>query len=161
MLKTRKRRSILLAVVALAVTAGAAFAVWTVMSSGTGAAKGAELTAPTISAGGVSFVADLYPSTEATGTLSFTATNPNAIPLEITNVAGTGGGSTSSPLCPIANVSVPSKAVTGVTLPAGASGVQVNVADAVLLDQAAPTACQGTEFLIGGLNVTWTPTTGP
>lgn len=84
-----RRRLTVTSLVCLLFVAGVAWGAWTVItSSGSGAAKTGQLTAPTI-ANGTTLIGDTYPSNpagsfNATGTLTMTITNPNTVPLTLT-----------------------------------------------------------------------------
>jgi hypothetical protein len=136
--------------VACALTAGIAWATWTVTGSGNGAggatiAQSLTVTAVTPTGPGAS----LYPGGPA-GAVYFIAGNPNPFPVTITGLTWGTPVSTNPTTCPSSNISLDPSAPTTVSIslpantPSGAGGSSVpNVLD---LAHSAPNGCQGVTF---------------
>jgi hypothetical protein len=148
-----RKRTIVLGGAALAVllSAGIAFGLWTAQGTGSGRAR--ATTAVTATVTPVNCAAtpgciDLYPGF-ADGDVYFTITNPN--PYDITFTGMSAGAITvdagHSAACPASSITVDSP-VTGLSLVAPASSTtgQLSIADVVTMILAAPDGCQGASF---------------
>ena len=143
---TKPKKLIITAVVgAAALTAGAAFALWSASGSGSGSAK--ALTAQSITVTASTGAADLYPGFTQ-GKVSFTMANTNPYPVTFTSM--TPGTITSSdPVgCPTANVTVASASGLSLLVPANATATPGSVPNVVTLATAAPDGCQGVVFTV-------------
>jgi hypothetical protein len=156
---SRKRKAGV-AILALLLISGSAFAGWLVLTAtGSGSAKAGTLSAPTISnasapSGG------MFPSGNLDSPFQATVNNPNTGtlyiksvgPLNTTNVVG-GTAQCDWSTAPIkAHLLVKMSATTGLSIavPSGAS--QVSIPGLVGLDATTPTDCQGTT--INGIGIT-------
>ena len=141
----RKQRILAaLAVAALVVGGGAAYASWTASGTGSGAAKAASATALTVSVG--TTTADLYPGFTQ-GDVFMTVSNPNVYPVNITSLTP-GAITTSSGTCAASNITVLPATGLSIPLTAGATNVPVTVPNIVTMINGAPDACQGVTFTI-------------
>jgi len=147
-----KRKRLLISTVgalaAILVTAGVAFAVWSVSGSGSGAgaatvAQGLVIAAVTPTGPG----ATLYPGGPA-GSVYFTVANPNPFAVTITNVSWGTPVSSDPTACPNANISLDSGAPTtvSISIPANTTTGATEVPGVLDLAHSAPDGCQGVAF---------------
>lgn len=129
--------------------AGLAWALWTTTANGNAAAQARTMT---FSLAASSATADLYPSSSATGSVSFTVTNPNPFTIEVTDVTGNGAVVPTDPVaCPAANVTTGT--VTGLSgaayQAAGSGGTKtMTIAGILTMATGAPNGCQGMTFTV-------------
>jgi hypothetical protein len=137
--------------IALLVSAGAVFALWSAQGTGSGRAEATTALTATVSPVDCApspDCADLYPGF-TDGDLSFTITNPN--PYEITFTDMAAGTITvdadHADDCPLTSITVESP-VTGLNLVAAADSTtgQLSIDDVVTMILAAPDGCQGASF---------------
>lgn len=148
--RRRPRRRALLVVAALAtgvIAAGIAIGAWSVSGSGSGYAKAASGSALTLSDASASTTADLYPG--ATGSVKLRVTNPNAFPVRITTVTGTGAvTSDKGAACDAATgVTFSNQSSLALDLAAGAT-TTFTLSGAVSMSNASDNACQGAVFSV-------------
>jgi hypothetical protein len=133
-----------LAVMAVIVGGGVAYANWTASGTGSGAAKAAGATALTVNVG--TTTADLYPGFTQ-GDVFMSVSNPNPYPVNITSLTP-GAITSSSGTCAASNITV--LPATGLSIPvaANATNVAVTVPNIVTMITTAPDACQGVTFTV-------------
>jgi hypothetical protein len=148
-----KKRSIMLggATLAVLVSAGVAFALWSAQGTGSGRAQATTAVSATVTpvnCAATPACIDLYPGyTE--GDVYFTITNPN--PYDITFTGMTAGAVTVDAAhaagCPATSITVESP-VTGLSLvaPADSTTGELSIDDVVTMIAAAPNGCQGASF---------------
>jgi hypothetical protein len=148
-----KKRTIMLgsAAMAVLVSAGVVFALWSAQGSGSGRAQATTAVSATVTPVDCSATPgciDLYPGfTE--GDVYFTITNPN--PYEITFTGMTAGAITvdagHAAGCPASSITVDSP-VSGLSLvaPASSTTAELSIDDVVTMILAAPDGCQGASF---------------
>jgi hypothetical protein len=139
------------AALALLVSAGVVFAVWSAQGGGSGRAQATTAVSATVTpvdCASTPECVDLYPGyTE--GDVYFTITNPN--PYEITFTGMTAGDITvdadHAADCPATSITVESP-VTGLSLvaPANSTTGELSIDDVVTMIAAAPDGCQGASF---------------
>ena len=160
LVRTRTRKITLgLVVVALA-GAGAAFAAWMVLASGTGGAKTGTLQALTITPDLAAAAANpLYPG--QTGPLYIKVTNPNPTPVYLATTGAPISASSPSVTGGACNTSdfsfAPSYFSPSLTIPANATDQAFALPGMVTLNPNAPTGCQGvtvTEQVSGTASLT-------
>jgi hypothetical protein len=139
------------AALAVLVSAGIAFALWSAQGTGSGRASATtavEATVTPIDCTPSSTCVDLYPGF-TDGDVYFTITNPN--PYDITFTEMTAGDITvdadHAAECPATSITVESP-VTGLGLvaPANSTTGQLSIADVVTMIASAPDGCQGATF---------------
>lgn len=143
------RRRKVLATFATCVVAGLgglAIASWLTDGEGEGTSKGGSLTQPTVTASATE-PSGMLPG--GTGMGVFTINNPNAVPLDATEIqtAVTPGGTSSDPNCPISNVTVNAHQFPARTVAANGT-TELAIPDAYKLAADAPNDCQGATFKI-------------
>jgi len=143
-MRTRKIAAVA-AITAVVAGGGAAFALWS--ANGTGSGQATALTAQSITVTAAAGPATLYPGA-TDGDVTFTLTNPNPYPVQLT--AMTAGTITSSnpTNCPAVNVTVDAAIGLALNLAAGATSGTLAIADVVNMASAAPDGCQGVAFTI-------------
>jgi hypothetical protein len=149
--KLRKRITRASVLTGVLLMAGVAFAAWTASGTGTGYAK--AVTAQALSTLDVSAQtsADLYPGGD--GDVKLKISNPNAYPIEITDVSGEGAITTASDdaACDASTgVSFEDQSYSngsGLDVPANGSAT-FTLSDAVSMSNASANACQGEVFEI-------------
>jgi hypothetical protein len=141
----RVPKTVVIGGVALAIGAGAAFALWNANAGGTAGSK--AVTAQTITVTASTGAADLYPGFTQ-GDLYFTMANTN--PYAVTFTAMTAGTVTSSSPtnCPASNVTVANASGLSLPLPSGATNTAGAIANVVSMATAATDGCQGVSFTI-------------
>jgi len=143
MIKFGKKRSILAALTGFVlVAATAALAAWILTASNTTwVTKAGTLNNVTFSAAAFPTSGTLLPG--GTNGLSAAVNNPNSTPVTIRSTTGmsTVNGAVLPAGCSPSNFSVQTAAFVGVSIPPGAS--TVNIPGAISMDSAAPTECQG------------------
>ena len=148
-----KKRTIVLssAAVAVLVSAGVVFALWTAQGTGSGRARATTAVTATVTPVNCTpspACIDLYPGF-TDGDVYFTITNPN--PYQITFTGMTAGAITvdagHAAACPSTSITVDSP-VSGLSLvaPANSTTAQLSIADVVTMIAAAPDGCQGASF---------------
>jgi hypothetical protein len=138
------------AALAVLLSAGVVFALWTGQGTGSGRARATTAVTATVTPVNCTPAAcvDLYPGF-ADGDLYFTITNPN--PYQITFTSMTAGAITvdagHSAGCLASNITVDSP-VTGLSLvaPANSTTGQLSISDVVTMIAEAPNECQGASF---------------
>jgi len=142
-----KRKFIVMAAAGTAavVAAGTAYAMWSAGGSGNGTSKALSAQAITVTAATGS--ADLYPGFSG-GDLSFTLSNSNPYPVNLTTMTTTAITSSSPVACPASNLTVTTPATVSIPLAAAATNVATTVADVATLASAAPDGCQGVTFTV-------------
>lgn len=139
-------------VLAMLITAGMAFALWSGTGTGSGRARATTAVAATVTpvnCAATPGCIDLYPGF-TDGDVYFTITNPN--PYAITFTGMTAGTVTvdaahATAGCAASNITVDSP-VTGLSLvaPANSTTAELSIADVVTMVATAPNACQGATF---------------
>lgn len=128
-------------------TLGVAFAQWT--ATGTGSGYGKATTAQTLSTVDASATAspDLYPG--GTGSLTLHVSNPNAYPVTVTGVAGSGTITSSTSGCGSSDHHVTFAGASGLRLavPAGGSATHV-IPDVLSMGVESADTCQGAAFAV-------------
>jgi hypothetical protein len=148
-----KKRPIIVGGAALAVlvSAGVAFGLWSAQGTGSGRAQATTAVTATVTPVDCTpspACADLYPGF-ADGDLYFTITNAN--PYDITFTDMSAGAITvdagHAAACPASSISVDSP-VSGLSLvaPAASTTAQLSIDDVVTMILAAPDGCQGASF---------------
>lgn len=147
-----KRSAIVVSVVvALLLSAGVAYALWSAQGTGSGRAR--ATTAVNAVVNPVNCAAtpgciDLYPGF-ANGDVYFTITNSNPYPITFTDMTASTVtvDAGHSAACPASSITVASP-VTGLSLVAAANATtaQLSIADVVTMIPAAPNGCQGASF---------------
>jgi hypothetical protein len=147
---SKKKRVVLVVALTVAATAiGVAIAAWTTGGSGSGAAQAGSAVSMTISAGTPS--SSLYPGGSAD--VAATISNPNPYPVHVSSialgaVAASGGCNTGS----ITVTSPQTNGVSGWDVPARVGAVNgslnVDLANAIAMDNTATDACQGATFTV-------------
>lgn len=122
-------------------TGGAAYAFWTTTGTGAGSSQAGTMQPVTVSAGTATGTA-LYPGLTANGSttggsLTMTASNPNAFPVTVT-VTSTGASGCTAPA-----TSIPSTLSATFTLPAESTGQTRTVHNVVSMGTDASNDCQG------------------
>lgn len=150
-----KRMTIVLAAGTLAVagTVGFTWAAWTSSANGSGRTRSSQMTFSVAASTPASGAGTLYPSASATGSITFSITNPNSYAIHISAVALQGGGvigSDSEGSCPAANVTMTNvSGLVGGAYDIGAGGtVAITVPGVLTMALAAPNACQDVAFTI-------------
>ena len=129
----------------LSLTAGAAFAYFTSSGTGSAAASTGTMLTVTVAATAGTPGTPLYPG--GTGDVTLRVTNPNAYPVTLVGVAGTGGTITASNACSPTGVTFTDR--TGLSTPIAASGTtQVDLPGAAAMNTTAANLCQGATFSI-------------
>ncbi len=142
----RKRRiGVIAAVTALTAGGGVAWALWS--ASGTGSGTSTALTAQAITVTAAAGPATLYPGA-ADGDITFTLTNPNPYPVQLTAMTPGAITSSNAGACPITNVSVASATGLTINVAGGATSATQTIPDVVSMIAAAPDGCQGVSFTI-------------
>lgn len=134
--------------IASAVVAGVAFAVWTASGSGTGDALATVAKPITVSTVALSSTAaSLYPGGPP-GNVYMNINNPNPYAVTITGASWGVPTSTNPTTCANSNISVDPSASTGpFSIPVPANGTTVEEIPSVLdLAHSAPDGCQGVGF---------------
>jgi hypothetical protein len=148
-MKIKKRYAAIGATVAaLGVGGGVAFAAWSVSGAGSGAgaatvAQSLVVTPVTPSGAGAS----LYPGGPA-GPVFLTIQNPNPFAVTITGLSWGTPTSTNTSTCPSSNVTLDAGAPTtvSISLAAGATDTNQQIAGVLDLAHAATNGCQGVAF---------------
>lgn len=142
---TTKKAAVAGAVLALALLAGSAVALWS--ATGTGAGNAKAITAQSVTVTAATGTADLYPG-YTQGDVYFTLTNPNPYPITFTSMTPGTITSSNAGACAASNVSVVSASGLSLTVGANAtSGVQ-SIADVVSMASGAGDGCQGITFTV-------------
>jgi hypothetical protein len=146
--RRHKRRWTFLATLVLgAVIAGVAVGAWTISGSGSGYAKAGVATGLTLNDASGATVADLYPG--VTGTVKLNVTNPNAFPVRITNVTGTGAITSDKGAACNAATGVTFTNQTGLTLDLAAGATSAfTLSGAAAMSNSSDNTCQGAVFTI-------------
>jgi hypothetical protein len=144
----RLRRATLATAIVLGVSAGVAYAVWSVQGSGAGAGAATvaqNLTVTAVTPTGSN--ASLYPGGPA-GPVQFQIVNPNPFAVTITGVTWGVPFSTSTASCASANISLDPSAPTTVSIsvPANATSATGTVNGVLDLAHSAGNGCQGITF---------------
>jgi hypothetical protein len=156
-----KKRSIVFGGVALAmlVSAGAVFALWSAQGTGSGRARATTAVTATVTpvnCAATPGCVDLYPG-YANGDVYFTITNAN--PYNITFTGMTAGAITVDALhaadCPASSITVSPAAGLSLVAPASSTTAELSINNVVTMISAAPDGCQGASFDIS-LNLTGT-----
>jgi len=145
---SRNKKLTVVAVVVVAATAiGVAIAAWTTGGSGSGQAQAGSAQSLTISAGTPS--SSLYPTTSAD--VAATITNPNSYPVHVSSIAlGAVTVDAGHSGCNTSSVTVTSPQLNGGSgwaVPASGN-LNVDLATAVSMDNAANDSCQGATFTV-------------
>ena len=151
MFKRRFVISTFAAVAALVITAGIAFAVWSLTGSGAGSgaatvAQSLSVTAYTPTGTG----ANLYPGGPA-GSVDFQVANPNPFAVTITGITWGAPTSANPTLCANTNISLDNAAPTtvSISIPANATaGTVYTIAGVLDLAHSAGNGCEGMTFNI-------------
>jgi hypothetical protein len=148
----KKRTTVITgAALAVLVSAGVVFGLWSAQGTGSGRARATTAVSATVTPVNCTATPsciDLYPGFTG-GDVYFTITNPN--PYAITFTGMTAGAITvdasHAAACPASSITVASP-VTGLSLAAPASSTtgQLSIADVVTMIAAAPDGCQGASF---------------
>jgi hypothetical protein len=157
-----KKRTIVFGGVALAmlVSAGAVFALWSAQGTGSGRARATTAVTATVTpvnCAATPGCVDLYPG-YTNGDVYFTITNAN--PYNVTFTGMTAGAITVDALhaadCPASSITVTSP-VSGLSLvaPASSTTAELSINNVVSMISTAPDGCQGASFDIS-LNLTGT-----
>jgi hypothetical protein len=143
-----KRRWSFLALLLLgAVIAGVAVGAWNVTGSGSGYAKAGVATGLTLNDASGATVADLYPG--STGAVKLNVTNPNAFPVRITTVTGTGAITSDKGAACNAATGVTFTNQTGLTLDLAAGATSAfSLSGAAAMSNSSDNSCQGAIFTI-------------
>jgi hypothetical protein len=133
-----------------ALTAGIAWAAWTVSGAGTGAGAATvaqSLTVTALTPSGAA--ATLYPGGPA-GSVYFQVANPNPFAVTITGLTWGTPTSAFTTGCPNANISLDASAPTTVSIsvPANATAATYSIPNVLDLAHSAPNGCQGVAFNI-------------
>jgi hypothetical protein len=137
-------------------TAGIAFAAWTAGGSGNGYAKAATVGALTTVDASASTTAQLYPG--GTGDVKITVSNPNAFPVTVTGVSGSGTITSNAGATCTNATGVTFTDTTGLTDVAAASTTTtITLTNKASMSNSSNNACQGAIFTIP---VTLTGTVG-
>jgi hypothetical protein len=134
-------------VVAAAIATGIAWAAWNTSGSGTGYAKAASSSDLVLADASAATGADLFPG--AGGDVKVKVTNPNAFPVRITAVTGTGAITSTGGAACNASTGVTFTDQTGLSLdldPGETDTFTLN--DAVSMSNASANACQGAVFSV-------------
>jgi hypothetical protein len=141
-----KRKFIVLGVTAAAaVSAGAAYALWSANASGPAGSR--ALTAQTITVTAATGAADLYPGFTGGG-VYFTLANSNPYPVTFTAMTPGTITSSNAGACPAGNLTVASPTGLSIPVPANSTNVAASIANVATLASAAPDGCQGVSFTI-------------
>jgi hypothetical protein len=162
LIATRRRR-VALALVTTLITASAAWAAWTIISSNSpGAGRTASLQAPTVVAptdtelAGVTGVVNAVPG--GAGDIVVKVSNPNSVPLTYLSATDNGApiSTDDSTACPTANLvkQIPSAAGTGTGTVASGATSFVLLKSAYALTGSAPNGCQSRRVNVQ-YNLTW------
>jgi hypothetical protein len=150
MLRSRRKKLLIVAGLALAfaLAGGIAIASWTVSGSGTGYAKASTASPITLSDASASTSADLYPG--ASGAVKLKVSNPNPFPVRITAVSGNGAiTSDQGAACNAATgVTFTNQSSLTLDLLASESNKVFTLAGAVAMSNASDNTCQGAVFSI-------------
>ncbi|WP_336922463.1 hypothetical protein [Aquipuribacter sp. SD81] len=141
--RARRRASLVAWVVALALPAAAAAALWTVGGAGVGGGRATTAQDLVVTPGTAG--AQLFPG--GSGDVVFAVSNPNPFPVRVTGV--TLGAVTGQGACGASNFTTSAGTVAPVTLAAGASG-DVTVVGGLTMVAAAGDACQGVTVQVAG-----------
>lgn len=146
-----RKTAIVGGLVAVLVSAGVVFAVWSAQGTGSGRARATTAVTATVNPVNCTpspACIDLYPGF-TDGDVYFTITNANPYDITFTNMtagaitvdAGHAAG------CPASSITVDSP-VSGLSLmaPASSTSAQLSIADVVTMILAAPDGCQGASF---------------
>lgn len=142
-----RKSAVFASVVGGSLVAGIAFAAWTADGTGDGyaQAKSAEAVS-TVDASG-STVADLYPG--STGDVKISIANPNPYAVRVTAIDGNGAITSSSAACNTGGHGVTFADQTGTwDVPAGSTGTEFTLDDAVSMSNASDPACSGASFTV-------------
>jgi hypothetical protein len=127
-----------------------AFAYWTASGSGSGYAKAATPQLLSTVDVNASTTADLYPG--GTGTLKIQIHNPNGYAVTVTDITGTGPGTSGNGACDAANTVTLTAPITGQTIavPANGDSAVLTYANGVSMTYGATpdNSCQGKTFTI-------------
>jgi hypothetical protein len=129
----------------VALSAGAAFAMWTANGTGSGGAK--ALTAQTITVTGAAGAGDLYPGFTL-GDVGVTLANTNPYPVTFTSMTPGTITSSNAGACPASNLTVIPKSGLSILVPAGATNTAASITDVATMATTAPDGCQGITFTI-------------
>jgi hypothetical protein len=128
-------------------TAGIAFAAWTAGGSGNGYAKAATVGALTTVDASASTTAQLYPG--GTGDVKITISNPNAFPVTVTGVSGSGAITSNAGATCTNATGVTFTDTSGLTDVAAASTTTtITLANKASMSNSSNNACQGAIFTI-------------
>jgi hypothetical protein len=139
--------ALLLPVIAALVPAGIAYAYWSTSGSGSGSA--AAVSAQPLDVSATTVTPDLYPG--ATGSVAFSATNPNSYPVTITggsvsaitDITGSAGS------CAASDFTLGTGTVASTTIPAGGNAT-VTLAGAITMNATAGDGCQSAQLTVSG-----------
>jgi hypothetical protein len=147
-----KKRTIVFGGVALAmlVSAGAVFALWSATGTGPGRARATTAVTATVTpvnCAGTPACVDLYPGYTG-GDVYFTITNAN--PYSITFTGMTAGAVTVDALhaaaCPASSITVSPASGLSLLAPASSTTAELSISNVVTMISAAPDGCQGASF---------------
>jgi hypothetical protein len=145
LLNTRKKRITAGVIIVIAASAVAvAIAAWTTGGSGSGQAQAGSAASMTISAGTPS--SSLYPN--ASADVAATINNPNSYKVHVSSISlGAVTVDTGHSGCNVTSVSVTSPQTTGWDVAANGS-LNVDLANAISMDNTANDSCQGATFTV-------------
>ncbi len=135
------RRAIVTVSILALIAAGSAYAAWLYTANGNGVARVASISSPTINAV-PTVTGDLLPG--QTTALQFNVTNPNSIPMTLTQVGGAFTMVAQTPAtCPSTNFNLVTAATTNLTIVIPVGTTTISVPGAVSMLASAPQACSG------------------
>lgn len=145
----KRKKTILLTTLVIAGSAiGVAIAAWTTGGSGSGQAQAGSAASMTISAGTPS--ASLYPT--ASADVAATISNPNPYKVHVSSISlGTVTVDGAHSGCNTSSISVTSPHTNGGSgwdVPANSTGVNVDLANAISMNNTANDSCQGATFTV-------------
>ena len=145
LLNTKKKRITAGVIIVIAASAVAvAIAAWTTGGSGSGQAQAGSAASMTISAGTPS--SSLYPN--ASADVAATINNPNSYKVHVSSISlGAVTVDTGHSGCNVTSVSVTSPQTTGWDVAANGS-LNVDLANAISMDNTANDSCQGATFTV-------------
>src|SRR5215211_5578487 len=147
-LRRKRMRIVLVAgTLAAAGSVGFTWAAWTSSANGSGRTRSSQMTFSVAASTPASGAGTLYPSASATGSITFSITNPNPYAIHIGGVSLQGGGpivSDSEGSCPASNVTMTnvSGLVGGAYDVAAGATTTITVPSVLTMALAAPNACQ-------------------
>ena len=141
----RKKIGAIAAFTALTAGGGVAWGLWS--ANGTGSGRTTALTAVSVTVTAAAGPASLYPGA-TDGDITFTLTNPNPYPVQLTTMTPGAITSSNAGACPVTNVSVAGATGLAINVAGGATSATQTISNVVSMIAAAPDGCQGVQFTI-------------